>query len=278
MKWISILVLSLGLLSGLSRPYAKAAELTAEQDQVLQGLRASSLQYVQQIPNFICTQTTHREQSGLDRFGVVIPGEVALTSDVIEENLTYFDHKESYEVISVNRARAQGLKHSQMMGAISTGEFGTLLQSIFLPASHTDFTWDKVANLHGRQAYVFAFHVPKEAGMHVAHRAPDQDLIAAYSGLVFADPATMKVMRVTQNVDLPRGFTIREIRRALDYSPAEIDGQTYNLPLHSSLEMKDRNFLYTNQIDFKGYHKFTVKSIIHLDPSAGPPETPAPIK
>jgi len=67
-----------------TRILLEAAEYTAHQEQ--------------NLPNFICTQTTRRFVSSTGDSGFH-------PTDVIVERVTYFDHHEDYKVVTVNGRR-----------------------------------------------------------------------------------------------------------------------------------------------------------------------------
>jgi hypothetical protein len=258
---------------------ASSSQLTADQAKILESARESALAYTQRLPNFICTQVTHRDAAGLSHSGA---GNATVTgtgiapvlafspdsSDVIEERLTYFAQKEHYEAITINGKKATGVGHLDNQGAISAGEFGSGLHDIFDPQSHTEFSWGRTEKMRGRTVYIFAFHVPKESGAVVTYPKPDQQIVVPYAGLVFIDADTRDVMRTTSRLELPAKFPIQMAERMVDYIPAAIAGRTYNLPSHSEVRMQDGSYLYSNKIDFKNYQKFTAESTIHYGSSA----------
>jgi hypothetical protein len=270
-----------------SRPLlASAPDVTPDQARVLEAVRASSLRYTENLPNFICTQITHRQTSQQFNFGASIGGVSANRSpaqlpaaapglsglnDVIQEKLTFFDQEEHYEVISVNGDKTTGLAHLQLQGAISAGEFGSELHNIFDPHSKATFTWDKIATVSGRRVYVFNFRVPSQNGWIVMFRNTDSKILAAYNGHLFVDTQTLQVLRITTEIELPVGFPITMSTVEVDYKPIEIAGNTYSLPSRSEVRMKDNSRIYVNQIEFKDYHKFTVQSTIHYD-NGDPPK------
>lgn len=247
---------------------------------MLDAVRRSALQYTESLPNFICTQITHRDATEQVNFGTTFDGSVSSKSgpglpnasrspgnanDVIEERLTFFDQMEHYEVISVNGRKAAGQQHMLLAGAISAGEFGSALGNIFDPRSHAEFTWDRTANLGRRRVHVLKFRVPRGKGTIVIDRDTDQKILVRYSGRLFVDSETMQVVRITSQLDLPGDFPITMGETTVDYKPVALAGKTYNLPSHSEVRLKDRSRLYVNQIEFRSYHKFAVESTIHYD-------------
>lgn len=260
-----------------------APELTDDQARILRSARESALQYTQKLPDFICTQITHRDVSAAVSVGSPLAGVTGVSmgggrmslpdsgpgagksGDVIEERLTFFHEKESYEVIAVNGKRSPGVQHMDISGAISAGEFGSALNDIFDEQSHAAFTWDREEKVRGRRAYVFRFRVPKENGMIVIYKTTGQQVIAGYTGKVYIDEASMDTLRITLSADLPTDFAVRSSERTVDYEPTEIAGKSYMLPFRSEVRMTDDKRLYVNTIQFKNYQKFAVESTIHYD-------------
>ena len=251
------------------------AQLSADQAKFLESARQSALAYSKRLPDFICTQVTYRDSDLLDP-SENSPPDILLRSnssswsrpqteknDEIEERLTFFDQKESYEVISVNGKKAIGFDHLQFQGAISMGEFGTDLRRVFAPESETVFTWDRVADLHGRRIYILGFTVPKRSGTVVDDRESGRKIVVPYTGQVFIDSDTLEVLRMTARLEMPQGFPIRAGERMVEYKPIRIGGRDYNLPFHAEVRMRDGKYAYVNRIDFTNYHKFEAESTIH---------------
>ncbi len=268
--------------------------LSANQARILEMARNYVLAYTRNLPNFICTQITNRTVStspegdgagpppnnitGLSG-GMASKGlsqSPLVSEDSIEEKLTYINWEEHYEVVAINGRKATKANHLGVGGAVSGGEFGTLLHDVFVPDAHTVFTWERMARLRGRNVHIFGFQVPKEAGMPVSHMNPDVQVVASYSGEVFVDAETGGVLRMASHVvDLPPDFPVKQVERSVDYMPVSIEGRTYNLPSHSELQMRDCKRLYVNKINFKDYHKFTVESTIRMGSFAKSPEPAA---
>lgn len=255
---------------------AESAPLTSEQNSVLEDARAYALQYAHQLPDFICTQITHREVSKI-QVGILGAGASSRTpigvtalakgtsgSDVIEEQLTYVGGKESYEVLAVDGKKMPGMTHMLLAGAVSSGEFGSVLIEVFDPKSQTTFTWAREANLHGRHVYVYGFKVPKDAGTALIDKDTNMALLASITGQVFIDPATYDVLQIISRLTIPSEFPIHLVERKVEYAAQQIAGKTYNLPLRSEMRMEDNTQSYYNVIEFRNYHHFTSESTIHM--------------
>jgi hypothetical protein len=284
LRILAILVLA----SSASLGATSTAPLSASQARILETARNYVLAYTRNLPNFICTQITNRTVStssegdgagpppnnitGLSG-GMTSKGlsqSPLVSEDSIEEKLTYINWEEHYEVVAINGRKATKANHLGVGGAVSGGEFGTLLHAVFEQDAHTVFTWERMGRLRGRNVYIFGFQVPKEAGMPVSHINPDVQAVASYSGEVFVDAETGEVLRMASHVvDLPHDFPVKQVERSVDYTPVAIEGKIYNLPSHSELQMRDSERLYVNKIDFKDYHRFTVESTIRMGSFAG---------
>lgn len=282
----------MALASSASLAATATEPLSASQANNLEAARNYVLAYTHNLPNFICTQITNRtisvvggDSAGPPAHKLAGPAGINLrdlsqsafvSEDSIEEKLTYINWEEHYEVVAINGRKTTRATRQAMPGAISGGEFGTLLLDIFAPEAHTVFAWERMARLRGRKVQILAFQVPKEAGMIVAHKNPDVQVVASYSGEVFVDAETGEVLRMTSHVfGLPVDFPVKLVERSVDYMPVSIEGRIYNLPSHSELQMRDSERLYVNKINFKDYHKFTVESTIRMGSFAESPEPAA---
>ena len=256
---------------------AEQGQLSPEQSRIIETARTAALDYTRQLPDFICTQITHRAivktpENSFSGTGVSGRGPIAamansmgFSSDTIEEQLTYVGGKESYEVLTLNGRKAVNKDHMSLAGVTSAGEFGSLLSEVFDPASHTTFSWARAEKLHGRSVNVFRFNVPKEAGTSILYQDTDKEIQVSYSGEVFIDPETMQVVEISSKFDLPPTFPIRVAERKVEYAPQQIAGKSYSLPARSLVHMEDGIHSYDNRIDFKDYHRFSSESTLHFD-------------
>jgi hypothetical protein len=245
---------------------AESPKLSADQASILEDARAYALQYSEQLPNFICTQVTRREISRNNHFAMMATTE-SVNHDLIEEQLTFLNGRESYKVLSLNGKAATGLVHLQIGGAISTGEFGTIFSQVFANDSHTIFTWDRETSTRGHRVLAFKFHVPREAGATVIDRESNTAMVAPFSGRVLIDPETFAVLEISSTLELPASFRIRNVERKILYAEQDIAGKSYNLPIHCEIHMQEGNLVFDNSIDFKDYHRFTSESTIHVGDS-----------
>src|SRR5580704_6803457 len=118
-----------------------------EQTRVWEAARANSLNYVQSLPDFICTQIVRRYTDPRDRDDWKL-------SDTLLIKLSFFGHKEDYKLISIN-GRPTNRSYREASGAVSEGEFGSILIQIFSKGSNSTFQWDHWTNLRKRSTHVY---------------------------------------------------------------------------------------------------------------------------
>ena len=269
---------------------AQAPPDAAEQTRIIEALREAALAYDGNLPNFICTQVTRREVRAepKDLAGVkAAPGgrggsrslnDVKSAQwepvDSREEQLTYFSHRENYELLVLN---GKPVAHGQTAppGMTSSGEFGSTLSGIFDPRSHADFEWKRWDTLRSQPVYVFAYKIAKENSVSQLDAAGVR-VVVGYHGLVFADRNTRQVMRVTTEAESPRNFPLRTVAKILDYGQAVIAGEHFLVPLHGEMEMRtSTDFMQhgrlggnspevtlRNDTDFRAYRKYGVEATL----------------
>jgi hypothetical protein len=271
-------IAALSLLLPFGALASESAQLSTEQTNVIESARTLAMQYTHVLPDFICTQTTHRTitraMDSNGNFGAGVSGRSPIAamagssgymSDNIDEQLTYVGGKESYEVLTVNGRKVHNVDHMQFQGATSEGEFGSMLVQVFDPTSHTTFKWGGTANVSGRRVWIYEFLVPKESGTEVIARDSNKEILVSISGQVYIDPGTKEVLEIASKLDLPSGFPIRLAQRNIEFARREIAGKNYSLPTRSLVHMEDGKSVYDNRIEFKNYHRFASDSTIHFD-------------
>jgi hypothetical protein len=89
--------------------------------------------------------------------------------------------------------------------------------------------------------------------------AGSQNVVAAYTGSVWLDPNTARVLRIEiQARNLPSDFQVDTVETALDYSDVRLGEGSFLLPVHAEALGCERGTSYCNHniIDFRNYHEF----------------------
>jgi hypothetical protein len=252
-------------------PPPPAPPSSVEQESILDEIRANAINYSNNLPNFLCTQVTRRSA---DPTGT---GEHWRQLDTIQEQLSFFDHREKYVVTMVNGQAVTNRDHEKLGGATSEGEFGSMLYDIFNPATQADFHWEKWTTWDGRRTHVYSFEVSRERSRYDIYHGPsDKHVVSAYKGFIYADAATKNVMRIVMEcVNLPYDFPIQAVTQELRYKIAKISEQEFLLPEKSELNSRENHYLVKNVISYHLYRKFTTDEKIIYDEI---PEDKPPVK
>ncbi len=253
----------------LPPPPPPAPPSSVEQEAILDEIRANALAYSNSLPNFLCTQVTRRTA---DPTG---SGDHWKQLDTIQEQLSFFDHREKYVVTMVNGQPVTNRDHEKLGGATSEGEFGSMLYDIFNPETAADFHWEKWGTWRGRRMHVYSFQVSRERSRYDIYHGPsDRHVVSAYKGLIYADAGTKNVMRILMEcVNLPMDFPIQSVSQELVYEMAKISDQSFLLPEKSELNSRESRYLVKNVTSFHLYRKFSVEDKISYDevPDEKPP-------
>jgi len=237
-----------------------------------------TLVYTANLPDFICTETVHRYESTIGRGGWAL-------KDTLTLQLTYFEHQENYKLTAVN-GRKTVLTYEETGGALSKGEFGSLLYSVFSPETKTEFKWSHWTTLRKRPAYVLSFRIAAANSRYDLavgqYGGPQVSTIPGEHGLAYIDRETKEVMRLDCDADtIPDDFPLVGATRRLDYGSAEVGGRSFLLPLHAEVRMVPRGrYPQTrNEVDFTGYRKFAGESTISFgDPAEEKPAAVSPVR
>ena len=191
--------------------------------------------------------------------------------DEIKTRVTYIDGVEDYETISVND-RTTNQAFQELGGATSTGEFGTILDSLFAITTAAEFSWARHSLLRGRNVYVFHLEVPvnRSSWTLTSANGPQdkaiQSIRAGYKGLVYIDKETNRVLRIVMEAEgIPWSFPMQEAKSRLDFDFIDVSDSTYLLPLKAQTFIRNERLLSRNEIEFRLYRKFTTESMITFE-------------
>lgn len=251
-----------------------AAPDASEQKRILQQAAENALSYAASMPDFICTQTVRRYElwGGRESWDL---------KDTLVIKLSYFDHVEDYKLATVN-GHATKLTYENLRGAITEGEFASMLVNVFEPDAHVEFWWDHWTNLRRRPALVFRFRIKKENSHYRMDYGSDgrrdQVAVAGQHGFVYVDRQTHRIVRILAEADsLPPDFPVQGSSTVLDYGFVDIGGRDYLLPLHADARMATYQVRTRNVMAFTGYRKFAGESTITFQvPEDSNPEKDKP--
>ncbi len=267
-------------------PTASVLPGKAEWQSLLAKSKEETLKAVDDMPDFIVKQFINRSIAyagtsnwqQLDRLTVAVgyrPGK-----------------GEEYKVLNVNGLPKVDSKDKQSYeevgGTSSTGEFVTVLASIFKDESKTDFEPLDTDVLRNRRCIIFNFDVKRQNSKQTITAVGffNDSTVTGYQGKLWIDRETGRVLRIeSEATEIPSDFPIRAAKRNVDYDWVSINDGKYLLPTLSDVRLtarQDRQLLETrNEIRFREYRKFDtdVKISDIQDTGDAPPDEkqPAPI-
>jgi hypothetical protein len=226
-----------------------------EQHRVLTDSANYALGQEKDLPNLTCVQTTRRFED-LDNSGW-------RPVDTVVEQLSYFEHREHYKVLELNGQPAS-ITHEQLRDRASSQEFGSVMRTIFLPRTQSEFAWQAWSRLRGKRMNVYAYRVrPFRSTFHIEGPGQSLDLVAAYHGLISIDSERHFVHRVTLQFDgIPLSFPIQDVNIMLDYDYARIGDTVRLLPLQFEVRYRSGNQLVKSDVDYLNYQKLNAQSAI----------------
>jgi hypothetical protein len=234
-----------------------------EQQKIIEEAREYSLNYSKTLPDFICLQVTRRYVDAHYKPGT--EGSWAV-SDRMAEKLTYFDQQEKYEAISHNDTSLYGKAADSFGGALSRGDFGTLLREIFDPKSSAEFHWERWSGFDTHWMHVYTYSIDAAHSNdtldynHGAARATP-----GYHGEIFIEKGPNVVWRITVEPEPPASFPMQNIHQVLDYRYTELSGQKFLLPQSGTVVMRADGIGHKNEIDFRSYRKYSADTSITFD-------------
>jgi len=215
--------------------------------------------FTQGLPNYLCEQDTTRyiEQSRATGWEA---------QDVVTAKVVYEDGHESYRDITVG-GKKTNKSMMELGGQTSTGEFASMLYSLFNPARQTQFKFHSSANLGDTETAVYDFKVTLPHSDWTI-TVGGQTLRPAYSGAVWIDKKTAVVRRLEMQADnIPQDFPMSDVESAVDYDMIPLGGREFLLPVHAENLSCQRGstICAKNTIDFRNYHKFEGESTITFE-------------
>jgi hypothetical protein len=249
----------LGLLACAAAGWAQAPT-PEETGAAMEKIRIVALAYTRRLPDFVCTQLVHR-YIDLTHRALWRP------LDTLTIKLSYFEQREDHKLVLINGTPSEK-SYVDLNGAVTTGEFGAILQQIFEPASQAVFTWEKWSKVGKRRAAIYRYQVDMAHSRSSLNFRANSGIVQArvgYHGMVEVDRETGDVLRLTYIADsIPKTYPIYLSTATMNYDFADVAGRQYLLPASSEAEMRSTDMWARNHTDFREYRKFSADSTIRF--------------
>ncbi len=235
------------------------ARVVVAEESFLSQARRKVFEFSRTLPNFICEQLTSRYISYSN------PPKWEL-QDRVSAEVIYEDGKESYRNFKRN-GKLLKTRTPDDTGAWSSGEFASLMQGVFHPGTEAEFTDQGETEINGKQARLYDFAVPASRSKWRV-MFEEIALHPAYSGSVWFDPGTHRVLRIEMVAEnLPSNFGLDAVEMSVEYDTFRIGG-TGHLLTSRAVNLgcqRGSRICSKNDIEFRGFRKFGAESTIVLD-------------
>jgi hypothetical protein len=226
-------------------------------DPLLRRAADAALEFTEGLPAYVCTEAITRYASETK------PADFR-PLDVVTTEVVYENGREDYRNVMINgKKSAKSLEETG--GAWSTGEFGTVLLDLFSPSTAAQFHYRRDSRVGNVSTKVYDYTVDRE-NSHWNIMAGSQSYRPAYTGSLYIDPSTGRVMRIEREAkSLPEEFPLDHVEATSDYANVRLgDTKEYILPVHAETLSCQRGTLFCarNAIDFRNYRKFAGQSNI----------------
>jgi hypothetical protein len=244
-----------------SPPATEEEPLGNSWSMILARVRSNALAYSNQLPDFICNQTTQHYVRTL------APTVVWRMTGSFVAALSYYDKKEHYEIVSVNRKPAPGATMENMSGSLSMGEFGSALRGLFEHRTQAEFQPAGFKKINNIETLCIAFKVSQERSRRFI-TYDDKTIMAAYRGRCWVDPDNYRIVRLEKKaVGIPGNFPVTRFDTIVEYAPVSISGSSHWLPKEAEIWISRRrpgdhstlnnDLIRTkSKIRFDGYRRF----------------------
>lgn len=214
-----------------------------------------ALRYSKSLPNFLCMEVTRRsvDDSGRGQWK---------TQDSFTDLLGYDGKEETRKRLETNGERYGGSRLNSSL-PVSIGQFGGLLNLVFTPKSKASFDWQGATVLGSDTVQVLKYTVVPE-NASITLRAGGRVIDVGFHGLIFVDPTTGGIHRITVEADkIPSDFPFHSTAMMVEYGYVAIAGHQYLLPTHASVSLqRGGRKIELNDISFRNYSRFASQTKI----------------
>jgi len=223
-----------------------------DRQEILDRIRGAALSYTEQLQDFTCTQTTVRTAAKASNPAKWKP------VDTQETELSFVGHKEHYRLLKVNGSADHPENKLSKGYTRTSGEFGSLLRSVFRAESKTSFEWSGVEEgLCG-----FNYDIAR-ANSTMAMTTGTKRVTLAFGGRVLADCGSGKVIRIS--AESRQDASGEGLSADVRYAPAKIGDREYLLPSQAENVSRHGGTITKAEIRFSRYRKYDAETSLKFD-------------
>jgi hypothetical protein len=234
----------------------------ADSGDLVYRVRQSTFQNLSRLPNYTCRMTIDRAVRAPDR-------KKWLPVDTLRLDVAFVGGRElfawpgkQFEDKLISEIVPNG-------GMIGTGDFAMHARAILIDERVL------LSCRSGAREIECSYRVPLEHSAYEV-KVADTQALAAYQGRVTFDPQTLRLRRLTVEVnEPPPGVRLRSAGTVLNYADVEIYGSVFVLPRSSELVMVGADgYESRNSIRFDACRQYSGESTISFADPADAPEQP----
>ncbi len=227
---------------------------SAEQQRMLEKVRQFASRYLDNLPNFVCSRITEQYEAGKK------PKDWR-RHETLTTRLIFNQGKEN-ETLELVNGKPIRPGHFIERPLETQGEFGGLVSLVLDERTSAQIVWTRWEDLRGQRMAVFEYVVDQDHSK-LTIGVDGLDTIVPYRGLIYADPETGELWRITNTpFNIPAAVDTKSVNRTIDYGPVDINNKHFILPVSATilLDTGRRNIL--NKVSFNEYRKFDAESKI----------------
>ncbi|MGI8495798.1 MAG: hypothetical protein ACR2L1_10890 [Pyrinomonadaceae bacterium] len=246
-------------------PAASQLPRARESAELLSKAREATLAGVDDMPDFVVKQMIQRAAAYAGTNNFRNQDRLVVAVSYRSPDVAGAQGAEEYRVLSVDGVpqTTPQVKNSyqEVGGTSSTGEFVTVLATIFKPESDTKFEPIDTDTIRGRRAIIYTFEINVDKRPENISVQGGGSTVSGMRGKIWIDRETNRVLRVESSAtDIPTDFPVTAASRTIDYDWVTISDQKYLLPSLSDVRLTSRygkeNYETRNLIRFKDYQKY----------------------
>lgn len=246
-----------------------AAKLPTELEVVgiIDKTRRKTLAAVEEMPDFVVKQQIQRSEAfaGTGNFR---------SRDKLVVAVSYRSSgQEEYKILSkdgVPQPAPEAKRgYEEVGGTSSTGEFVTMLATIFKAESDATFDIVDTDVIRGRRTAVFDFAVERDKAKQqiVCKDVLTESALTGMKGRIWIDREDFRVLRIeSEATEIPAGFACPSAKRNIEYDWTTIADERFLLPMLSDVRLTFRGqgkvYESRNLIRFTNYQKFGTEIIL----------------
>lgn len=237
---------------------AKQSAIAGQNDEVA-AIRRKAAELLDQLPDFLCReQVTRLARAGNERKYDVL--------DRLSMEVLFSRAKgESYRSLLVNGVPTPA-QYARLYGNISTGEFGSMIRSLFGSLDDSAFHREGDDKPEEQGAREYSYTVSREKS-DWRIESGYQFILPGYTGSIVVD-GNNALVKVTRTADvIPSGFPYSFVESSIEYGNVEIQGAGgYHVPVRAQMDSCDRvtRECMRNVITFDSFLRFTGTSKLIL--------------